>query len=125
MSANQMKSLYRDFRIFGVKVVTYSRVSTSHHDQNPEVRVHELRWYCTARGFEVVYEIFDHGCSGDTDNRLGFKSFMQMVRRCECDGVVITKPDCPFPSLMDRHLPNWRHIRDELNRLPVPYGEWN
>jgi predicted metal-dependent hydrolase len=30
-----------------------------------------------------------------------------------------------FQSLMDRHLPNWRHIRDELNRLPVPYGEWN
>jgi predicted metal-dependent hydrolase len=30
-----------------------------------------------------------------------------------------------FQSLMDRHLPNWRHIRDELNRLPVPHGEWN
>ncbi len=30
-----------------------------------------------------------------------------------------------FQSLMDRHLPNWRHIRDELNRMPVPYGEWN
>jgi len=30
-----------------------------------------------------------------------------------------------FQILMDRHLPNWRHVRDELNRLPIPYGEWN
>lgn len=30
-----------------------------------------------------------------------------------------------FQMLLDRHLPNWRQIRDELNRLPIPYGEWN
>lgn len=29
-----------------------------------------------------------------------------------------------FQRLMDKHLPNWRQIRDELNRLPIPHGEW-
>ena len=30
-----------------------------------------------------------------------------------------------FQRIMDAALPNWRQIRDELNRLPVPHGEWN
>ncbi len=97
-----------------MKVVTYSRVSTSHHDQNPEVQVHELRRYCAARGFEIVEEIVDHGYSGATDNRPGFKKLMQMVRRRECDGVVITKLDRLFRSL--KHLVL---TLDELDSLRV------
>jgi predicted metal-dependent hydrolase len=30
-----------------------------------------------------------------------------------------------FFRLLDHCIPNWRHIRDELNRLPVPHGEWS
>ena len=29
-----------------------------------------------------------------------------------------------FIALMDRFLPNWRHCREELNRLPVRHEEW-
>lgn len=29
-----------------------------------------------------------------------------------------------FMSLMDRFLPNWRQLRDELNRLPVAHADW-
>ena len=89
-------------RTSGVKVVTYSRVSTSHHEQKPEVQVHELRRYCAARGFEIVDEIVDHGYSGATDNRPGLKKLMGMVRRRECDAVIITKLDRLFRSL--KHL---------------------
>jgi len=30
-----------------------------------------------------------------------------------------------FQAIMDRCMPNWRHLKDELNRLPVPHGVWN
>lgn len=30
-----------------------------------------------------------------------------------------------FEKLMDHYLPGWRHLREELNRLPIPQGEWN
>ena len=29
-----------------------------------------------------------------------------------------------FIAHMDRLMPNWRHHRDELNRLPVPHEDW-
>ena len=29
-----------------------------------------------------------------------------------------------FVALMDRYLPNWRRLRDELNKLPVSHVEW-
>ena len=29
-----------------------------------------------------------------------------------------------FLSLMDKYLPQWRHIRDELNRAPLGHVEW-
>lgn len=29
-----------------------------------------------------------------------------------------------FISLMDQFLPNWRHIRDELNQEPLAYEHW-
>jgi hypothetical protein len=28
-----------------------------------------------------------------------------------------------FIACMDKHMPEWRHRRDELNRLPVPHGD--
>ncbi len=29
-----------------------------------------------------------------------------------------------FISLLDRHLPNWRHYKEELNKLPVSHPGW-
>lgn len=29
-----------------------------------------------------------------------------------------------FVAIMDRHLPTWRHTRDQLNRLPARHEEW-
>jgi predicted metal-dependent hydrolase len=29
-----------------------------------------------------------------------------------------------FQSLMDRFMPQWRHLRDEVNRLPVRHEDW-
>jgi predicted metal-dependent hydrolase len=29
-----------------------------------------------------------------------------------------------FISLMDQHMPHWRHLRDELNRAPLGHVDW-
>jgi predicted metal-dependent hydrolase len=29
-----------------------------------------------------------------------------------------------FEAYMNQFLPKWSYLRDELNRLPVGYGEW-
>ncbi|MDY0078362.1 MAG: SprT-like domain-containing protein, partial [Bacteroidales bacterium] len=30
-----------------------------------------------------------------------------------------------FLSLMEKHMPQWKFYREELNRLPVSHGEWS
>lgn len=85
-----------------LKVVTYSRCSTDHHKQNPDVQVQELRRYCQAREWPIVEEVIDHGYSGGTDQRPGFKELMRLVRSREVDTVVVTKLDRLFRSL--KHL---------------------
>ncbi len=85
-----------------MKVATYSRVSTSHHNQNPEVQVHELRRYCEARGWTIAHEIVDHGFSGGTDARPGLKELLKLVRERKIDVVVVVKMDRLFRSL--KHL---------------------
>jgi len=82
-----------------MRIVTYSRVSTSHHDQKPEVQVHELRRYCQSREWIITQEIVDHGYSGSTDNRPGLKQLMSMVRSKEVDVVIVLKLDRLFRSL--------------------------
>lgn len=85
-----------------MKVATYSRVSTSHHNQNPEVQVHELRRYCEARGWTIAHEIVDHGFSGGTDVRPGLKELLALVRERKIDVVIVVKMDRLFRSL--KHL---------------------
>lgn len=85
-----------------MRVATYSRVSTSHHGQNPDVQVHELRRYCEARSWTVTHEIVDHGYSGGTDVRPGLKELFALVRSREVDVVVVVKLDRLFRSL--KHL---------------------
>lgn len=85
-----------------MKVATYSRVSTSHHGQKPEVQVHELRRYCEARGWTIAHEIVDHGFSGGTDSRPGLKQLLSLVRERQVDVVIVVKMDRLFRSL--KHL---------------------
>lgn len=85
-----------------LRVATYSRVSTSHHNQNPEVQVHELRRYCQAREWKVDHEIVDHGYSGGSTLRPGLKQLQELVSRREIDVVVVVKMDRLFRSL--KHL---------------------
>lgn len=85
-----------------MKIATYSRVSTSHHDQKPEIQVNELRRFCASRGWDIAREIIDHGFSGSTDNRPGLKQLMALVRAKEVDAVVVVKLDRLFRSL--KHL---------------------
>lgn len=85
-----------------MKAVTYSRVSTSHHNQNPQVQIDELKRACEGRGWAIQEEITDHGYSGSTDNRPGLKRLMTLVRAQEVDVVVVVKMDRLFRSL--KHL---------------------
>ena len=87
----------------GIRVATYSRVSTQKREQKPEVQVGELRRYCKARGFKIAYEITDRA-RGGTDDRPGFKELMRLVRAREVDAVAVVKLDRLFRSL--KHLVN-------------------
>ncbi len=84
-----------------MKVATYSRVSTRHHDQKPEIQVNELRRYCRARGWKITHEIVDHH-TGGTDDRPGLKKLLDLVRTRQVDAVVVLKLDRLFRSL--KHL---------------------
>jgi len=99
-----------------LRVATYSRVSTSTKDQNPQVQVEELRRYCAARGWEIAHEVVDHGFSGSTDNRPGLKKLLTLVRGREVDGVVVVKMDRVFRSL--KHLIT---TLDEFQALGVQF----
>jgi DNA invertase Pin-like site-specific DNA recombinase len=85
-----------------MKACIYARVSTSHHDQKPEVQVEELKRYCQARSWTVTREIVDHGYSGATDVRPGLKELLALARERKIDVIVVTKMDRLFRSL--RHL---------------------
>jgi DNA invertase Pin-like site-specific DNA recombinase len=80
-------------------VILYARVSTAHHDQNPEVQLHELRSYCGVRGWKVLKEIADHGFSGGTDRRPGLQELLHLVNTGEADCVIVLKLDRLFRSL--------------------------
>lgn len=84
------------------RVVLYSRVSTAHHDQRPEIQEHELKSYAEARGWLVVESIVDHGYSGATDTRPGLQQLMKLVRERKVDCVCVLKLDRLGRSL--RHL---------------------
>lgn len=99
-----------------MKVVTYSRVSTAHHDQNPEIQIQELRRYCAARTWSIREELVDHGFSGASDNRPGLKKLLELVRSRKVDAVVVVKLDRLFRSL--RHLVT---TLDEFQSLKVQF----
>ena len=85
-----------------LRCITYSRVSTSHHDQKPEIQVEELRRYCASRGWEITEELVDHGFSGGTAERPALKTLMKLARTRKVDIICVTKLDRLFRSL--KHL---------------------
>lgn len=97
-----------------MRVATYSRVSTSHHDQNPQVQVEELRRYCSGREWNISEEIVDHGISGAITNRPGLRRLLELARAKKIDVIVIVKLDRLFRSL--KHLVT---TLDELQELGV------
>jgi putative DNA-invertase from lambdoid prophage Rac len=99
-----------------MNVVVYARCSTTHHRQDPEVQLGELRRFAAARGWTVLDEIVDHGYSGKTDARPGLKKLMSLVRGRQCDLVLVFKMDRLFRSL--KHLVN---VLDEFNSLGVKF----
>ena len=82
-----------------MRTLIYARVSTSHHNQNPQIQIQELRKYCEARGWDVVKEIIDHGYSGGTDKRPGLQELFLMVAHKEIDCICVVKLDRLFRSL--------------------------
>jgi DNA invertase Pin-like site-specific DNA recombinase len=85
-----------------MKTAIYARVSTSHHNQNPEIQINELKSFCELKGWAVCYELVDHGYSGSTDNRPALKQLLQLVKDKEVEAVVVVKLDRLFRSL--KHL---------------------
>jgi DNA invertase Pin-like site-specific DNA recombinase len=84
---------------FNMKAAIYARVSTSHHDQNPEVQVRELHRFCQARDWYIAYELVDHGYGGANDKRPGLTKLLTLARAREVDAVVVVKLDRLFRSL--------------------------
>lgn len=79
-------------------MVTYSRVSTTHHDQNPEIQAAEMRRYCNDREWTIVAEIKDFA-SGGSDKREGLNHLHRLISEKKVECVVVTKLDRLFRSL--------------------------
>jgi DNA invertase Pin-like site-specific DNA recombinase len=80
------------------RVILYARVSTT-KDQKPEIQIDELRKYSTARGWSIVEEIIDHGFSGSTDKRPGYKRLLELTRSRKIDVIAVVKLDRLFRSM--------------------------
>lgn len=85
-----------------MKTAIYARVSTSHHNQNPEIQIKELKRFCELKGWRIEHELVDHGFSGSTDNRPALKQLLSLVKDKQVDAVVVVKLDRLFRSL--KHL---------------------
>jgi DNA invertase Pin-like site-specific DNA recombinase len=97
------------------RVALYSRVST-HHGQDPELQLRELREYAEARGLTIVQEYTDVGFSGSKDSRPALNQLMADARRRRFDSVLVWKLDRFGRSL--RHLVN---ALAELEALGVAF----
>lgn len=51
--------------------------------------------------------------------------FLEYVVVHEMSHLIEATHNARFIALMDQHLPNWRHMRDELNRLPLRDVVWS
>lgn len=73
------------------RVGIYARVSTK--DQTAENQLIQLRDFAAARGWRVVEEFTDVGCSGSKDSRPALNRLMDAARKRRIDVVLVWKFD--------------------------------
>lgn len=93
----------------------YARVST-HHGQNPEMQLNELRTYCTRREWEIVGEYVDRGQSGAKEKRPALDCLLADCRKRLVDAVVVYRYDRFARSL--RQLVN---VLEDFRALGVDF----
>jgi DNA invertase Pin-like site-specific DNA recombinase len=97
------------------RVALYARVST-HHGQDPELQLRELREYAVSRGWQITQEYIDIGVSGSKDSRPALNRLMADASRRRFDAILVWKLDRFARSL--RHLVN---ALAELEALGVAF----
>ena len=75
------------------RAVLYSRVSTLHHGQDPEVQSREIREYCQRRGWPLVGEYVDAGISGAKERRPQLDRLIADAHKRKFDVIVVWKFD--------------------------------
>lgn len=75
-----------------MRVVGYARVSTreqADHGYSIGEQNSRLRAYCQAKDWTLLRVIEDPGFSGAKMQRPGLQQVLEMVRRRECDAVLV------------------------------------
>src|SRR5260370_10024451 len=75
------------------RAVLYSRVSTLHHGQDPEVQSREIREYCQRRGWPLVGEYVDAGVSGAKERRPQLDRLVADAHKRRFEVIVVWKFD--------------------------------
>ena len=75
------------------RAVLYSRVSTLHHGQDPEVQSREIREYCQRRGWPLVAEYVDAGISGAKERRPQLDRLIADAHKRKFEVIVVWKFD--------------------------------
>src|SRR6185437_4991632 len=86
-----------------LRVALYARISTSNHDQDPELQLKELRELTSRRGFVITQEYVDR-VSGSRETRPALQRLMSDAHRRHFDAVMVWKLDRWGRSL--KHLVN-------------------
>ncbi len=101
-----------------MKTAVYARVSTDR--QAVEMQLAELRTYAAKRGWSVVDEYVDQGCSGSNTKRPAFTQMMADAKRRRFDLLLVWKLD-----RLGRSLKDLITTLDELSALGVDFVSLN
>lgn len=96
------------------KTAVYVRVSTTNGSQSTDSQIHEVRRYCSARGWTDL-EVYDDRMSGAKASRPELDRLMKDMRRGNIARTVCYKLD-----RMGRSLSHLALIIDEMSRLQIP-----
>src|ERR1700722_1961385 len=101
------------------RAVLYSRVSTLHHGQDPEVQSREIREYCQRRGWALVGEYVDAGISGAKERRPELDRLIADAHKRRFEVIVVWKFDrfARSVSHLLRALENFRALGIEFVSL--------
>jgi DNA invertase Pin-like site-specific DNA recombinase len=86
------------------RICLYARVSTTNHQQDPELQLGELRTYAETRNLKITEEYIDLGVSGSKESRPALNRLIADARQRKFDAVLVWKLDRFARSL--RHLVN-------------------